>query len=47
MIDLFRSSQIPLVYTNLYNRLTKAFSSSEAEAIINAVIHSNVLIISY
>jgi hypothetical protein len=46
MIDLFRSSKIPLVYTNLYERLTNVFSNSEAEAIIDAVIRSNVLAIS-
>jgi len=46
MIDLFRSSKIPAIYTELYERLINVFSHSEAEEIINAVILSNVLSVS-
>jgi hypothetical protein len=46
MIDLFRSSKIPAIYADLYERLTNVFSSSEAEEIITAVILSNVLSVS-
>ena len=43
MIDLFRSSKIPVIYTDLHGRLTNILSSSEADEIIEAVIRSNVL----
>jgi hypothetical protein len=45
IIDLFRSSQIPVIYTNLYNRLANGFSTSEGEEVIKAVIRSNVVAI--
>jgi len=40
-MDLFRFSKIPLVYTDLYDRLTPALSSSEAEQIIKAIAQKN------
>jgi hypothetical protein len=41
MIDLFRSSKIPVVYTDLYDRLTNVFTSSEAEQIIRDILQKN------
>jgi len=42
MLDLFRSSRIPAIYTNLYNRLTDVSSRSEVEEVIEGVLRSNV-----
>jgi len=41
MIDLFRSSKIPVIYANLYDRLTNVFSASEAEQIIEAILQND------
>jgi len=41
MVDLFRSSKIPLVYSDLYDRLTNVVTVSEAEKIIESILHEN------
>jgi len=41
MVDLFRTSKIPLVYGDLYDRLTNVVSVLEAEKIIERILREN------